>query len=294
MKKFIYFMSFILVISVATLLLFNFTSCSTDDDSLICDAQRYATQQWNRGISVKNDAHGIYLAFQNDSVFDAFLEKIDHVVKAKREDLMQDFYSEGFISRKSWENMNNVSENEQHPSFTFSLLLNPEGLIQIGDILYQDDHELRLYEVTEHGKKLIKGTIEKALPRKDKTVTKESEGYPGGRSYMNTMKLSASLTYDTRVIRDDIVEVEAYLLMRQVDHDAWKNANATFYASYTCDAHGDNYRFESGTTPKTNGKDSDFSYILAKDWDLVVNSFSVTVFANRKDGTGLNVTLKLE
>ena len=295
-----YFFSGMIVVIALIVSLFNFTSCEEgEDDKLVCDLRYYSARQTEThlGISVEEDpVNGTYLSFKNDSVFDGFLDKMDHMIRDERESLVQSFYEEGFISRKQWEETNAIAEEEQHPSFTFSLLINPDGLIKIGDILYLDDHEQRLYQVDEQGNKsLIKGNISKALKRESKTVQDEVEGFHAGRSGYSTMCLTGILSYDVRIIRDDIVEVTAYSNTRLVDRDSWNRANSTFDITYSFDykdEDGDPHKGENLTLQHSH--DYSFSKILAKSWRITdIKKFSVKISSTLPNGSGLSLDLAL-
>lgn len=302
MKKFSkYFFSGMIVVIALIVSLFNFTSCEEgEDDKLVCDLRYYSARQTENhlGISVEEDpVNGTYLSFKNDSVFDGFLDKMDHMIRDERESLVQSFYEEGFISRKQWEETNAIAEAEQHPSFTFSLLINPNGMIKIGDVLYLDDHEQRLYQVDEKGNKsLIKGNISKDLKRESKTVKKEKEGFYAGRSGLPTMSLTGILTYDVRIIRDDIVEVTAYSYTSEVDKEFWRRANSTFDITYSYDYKSkDKSHCKGNATIQSYDYSYNFSELLLGSWEKIaeITEVSVTISATLPNGSGLSLDLAL-
>ncbi|MBQ7075077.1 hypothetical protein IJM86_08845 [bacterium] len=275
---------------------FNLSSCTEKEDSLVCDLWYYSARQLdlNLGIFVEEDAiNGTYLVFKNDSVFDGFLDKMDKKFPEDRESLVQEFYDKGFISRKSWEEQN--PEAKKHPSLTFSLLINPDGLIKIGDTLYQDVLEQQLFSVNEKGEKtFIKGNVSKALPRESRNSYDITEDYPFNG--FTTLQLDACLNYEVRVIRDDIVYFRAGFYLRGLNTGSiadWKRAYGDFDVYTSFDYTNEDGNRTQGENHYTANNVTGYSNTLAKSWRLNIDSFSVKVFAQRQDGKSLTLTVKL-
>ena len=301
MRTLKYCAGILLLVIIVFMSCFQLTSCKENtEDNLVCDLWYYSTRQWDfgLGISVEEDpVNGVYLVFQNDSVFDGFLDKMDHILLSEREKLVQTFYEQGFISRKKWEEKN--PDSEHHPSPSFSLLVNPDGLIKIGDTLYQDVFERQLFSVDKNGEKILirerNINISKSLKRESKTVSKDKEGYNAGPSGLPTMLLIATLVYDVRIIRDDIVEINAYSYISEVDKYSWRKANSTFFIKYTYDYQNEDgvHRIVENATSEAYG--TSCSEILAKSWRITdIEKFTVRVTSTYEESnTRKNLTIPL-
>ncbi|MDR0651491.1 MAG: hypothetical protein LBG59_09150 [Candidatus Peribacteria bacterium] len=135
-----------------------FVACSDNADEVRNELYERIVVEFQRGVSVeKSTTNGTYLRFESDSVAIKFADYIsDHYNNGDEiERIMKPLYDQGFVSRTHYEEANELPLEERYSIGSWGYLVNQDKYFKIGDELYYDENQKKLYAVNEQGEKTL-------------------------------------------------------------------------------------------------------------------------------------------
>jgi hypothetical protein len=202
----------------------------------------YAIGEFQRGISVeKSTQNGTYLRFDTEDVAIKFADYLsNHYSNVEEiERIMKPFYAQGFISRTRYEEREQLPFEEWYSIGAWGYLVNQEQYFKIGNILYYDENQKKLYTVDKKSeKKLLKERM-----TKEESVSCPNGGYTGEYFYVYpeepslhpTIRMETSMQHTTPFFGAQELVLSTKVSIKQPNHDTRSPTPAAFSHQYTYD-----------------------------------------------------------
>jgi hypothetical protein len=296
-KKTIVLYVFCVAILAATI----FVSCEKDNfDESRENLKTEMITRFNFGISVENDAiNGTYLKFSNDSILIKFSEYLLFLSEEEKQEVISLFEKDGFTSLNMFEKKNLLTRENNYPDRDWAYILNQSGYFKVGDILYKDENQEKLFVVDSSGSLILIKSREKDNQLKSSScfyggkISKTFGAYPAGVSGMPTLVMDAYIEHKRPWVGDQSVVLYSSLAVRPPDgYLSAATGNFTHYCDF-------NFATASGTVSNTgnfvsgSGKYS-FTNVLAKSQFICVGYVYTTFTATRADGKTVTGQLRME
>ena len=184
------------------------------------------------------------LHFNNDSTLTRFAEYLSSSNEEERRDLISSFEEDGFVSRRLYEQENKIrfGMDNSYPIRSWSYILNEAKYFKVGDVLYKDEDQIRLYQIDKNGNQTLleyrinSRKLQSSSCNSGGKVNKMFGAYPAGASGMNTLEMFAEIEHNQPWSwGDEKLILYNDLGMREPDKDLASPATGTHLHYYTCD-----------------------------------------------------------